>query len=416
MQCSSIFDILVQVCQLDIPTDRMVPGTCASKYIDIDVKPVDDAPTVVSLEHPWALPLETMEDTAIQLCCFTIFDPDMRTAGATTSIKESPWLFRMRIMAKFGNISIAKTSSVVLTEQKSNLVGLEGYAVNLEPILDSIVYVPVANMNSNHAVDHLCIFLVDSPGSKRIGSTRRFTGCWDVLIQPVNDPPTLTQLFDGTSLEPTCDSLELVNETFENLTGNLSCAPGIRFRLENHGGENALIPMPPVRVDDVDCEEVSTSEPLSVRLRAELGSIPLPATCSGLDIRKVGTELYGFWWELMGNLSDLNTCLTSGVMYQPPTSTFHGNDAVWVEASDRGPSAATESSTGAQLKMLLHVYRIDEPLTLDVASQLLPEATEDVVVDITSFTLRALSVVERMLSGPFAFCPKHLTRIAFRQG
>ena len=135
--------------------------------------------------------------------------------------------------------------NVVLTEQEYNLIGLEGYAADLEPLLNSMVYTPLENMNSNHAVDHLCFFLTDSPGSKRIGNVRDFTGCWDILIQPVNDPPTLTQMFDGTSLEPTCDSLELVNESFDNLTGNLTCASGIRFRLENHCGRKRNDSTPP---------------------------------------------------------------------------------------------------------------------------------------------------------------------------
>ena len=390
---------LVQACQLDVLLDQLVPGTCAWRYLRVDVEPVDDAPTVFSLEYPWALPVETMEDTSVQLCCFTILDPDVRSAGATSVFSGSPWLFRMRVMAKYGNISMAAVGSVVVTERTSKLISLEGYAADVETALDSIIYSPLLNMNSNHAMDHLCIFLADSPGSKRIGSIRRFTGCWVISIEPVNDEPVLTQLFEGTSLEPTCDSLELVNETFENLTGNLTCAAGVRFRLENHGGENAYIPLPPVRIDDVDAEEVVTGDPaLSVLVRAELGHIQPMKAYPGLDVRKGGTELHGYWWELRGNLSVLNTFLSSGLMYQPPTSTFHGNDAVWVNASDLGHHGLSPTGFAngtAQLKMLLHVYRVELPLTLDGALSPLPEAMEDAVINVTAFKLSSSSKMHK---------------------
>ena len=393
--CSCFFLrlVLVQACQWDILLDRMVQGTCASKHININVEPVDDAPTIFSLEHPWALPLEVMEDIPMRLCCFTILDPDLRSAGATPSFSGSPWLFQMRIMARFGNITMANPGSTVLSEQQRNLISLEGYATDLEALLDSIVYVPIQNMNSNHAVDHLCFFLTDSPGSKRIGAARSFSSCWDVLIHPVNDPPVLTQLFEGTSLEPTCDFLELVNETFANLTGNLTCASGVRFRLENHGDELASIPLPPVLIEDVDAEEAVSDQPaLTVLVRAELGRIQQPTTCSGLQVQKVGTELHGFWWQLQGRAPALNACLASGLMYRPPYPLFHGNDVVWVNASDLGHHGlpASESST-APLQMLLHVYQIDQPLSLDVTSQLLPEVLEDVTIDIRAFKLRLLS-------------------------
>ena len=154
-----------------------------------------------------------------------------------------------------------------------------------------------------------------------------------------------------------------------------------------------MIPLPPIRIEDIDCEEIASDQPpLSVFVRAELGIIPRPGPCPGLQIRQVGTQLYGFWWEMMGSLSALNSCLASSLMYQPPASTYHGNDAVLVEASDLGHHGLlTESSGTVRLKMLLHVHRVEEPLTLEASPQLLPEAMEDVLVDIRSFTLRALS-------------------------
>ena len=143
--------IELEACQWDMGVLR---DTCKSGALTVQVEPVDDIPVIFSLNHPWALPLEVHQDTPSSICCFKIHDTDLRSTGATES-----WPFAIRIMAKYGNITMNLSQSVVLKEQEMNMIGIEGFPIDLEQVLDSLVYIPPANMTHFHGFDHLCLFL-----------------------------------------------------------------------------------------------------------------------------------------------------------------------------------------------------------------------------------------------------------------
>lgn len=143
--------IELEACQWDMGVLR---DTCKTGALTVEVEPVDDIPVIFSLNHPWALPLEVDQDTPSSICCFKIHDTDLRSTGAD---EATP--FAIRIMAKYGNITMNSSQSVVLKEQEKNLIGIEGYPFDLEQVLDSLVYIPPANMTHFHGFDHLCLFL-----------------------------------------------------------------------------------------------------------------------------------------------------------------------------------------------------------------------------------------------------------------
>ena len=45
-----------------------------------------------------------------------------------------------------------------------------------------------------HGLDHLCLFLQDVPNAQRQAhAARRYTGCWDIDIQPMAAPEVVLQ-------------------------------------------------------------------------------------------------------------------------------------------------------------------------------------------------------------------------------
>eukprot|EP00435_Cladocopium_sp_Y103_P008876 s669_g2.t1 len=90
------------------------------------------------------------------------------------------------------------SSNAILTQSERNLVTFQGYAGDVEATLDTLVYTPPRNMSHLHGLDHLCLFLQDVPNAQRPGEAqmRRYTGCWDIDIQPVAVPEIVVQELD----------------------------------------------------------------------------------------------------------------------------------------------------------------------------------------------------------------------------
>ncbi|CAE8681584.1 unnamed protein product [Polarella glacialis] len=373
--------IRIEVCQWDIDAEEAVQSTCTSKSVEVKVQSADDAPMAYSVQYPWSLPLQVIEDTPLQLCCFKMYDPDFESAGATAYPSGAPWPLAVRVVVRAGNVSIRVPADVRVLSSNSSLVHLEGNLTDLEQALDSLTYSPAKDMNrQSRGLDQLCVLVADVPGARGIGGLRRFSGCWDVDIAPVNDPPVFLVESDVLGPEgPTCAPVK-------------STDPGTRFRMENPG--SAFVPLPAVRLHDVDAEDLELDGPaVRVRVRAELGKVKRPDSCLGVQVDQTGILVEGFWWELAGGLRAVDDCLAHGLLYQAPSETFEGGDAVLFEASDLGHSGApgpdgTGANGTARLRLLLEVVPIDEQLRLEVPSVALDEILEDSKVHLKSLALR----------------------------
>lgn len=176
--------IQLKTCQWDVQLEVLMADTCASTSVTIEVEAVDDTPVIFSVDYPWALPLHVEQDIPKAVCCFKVHDIDLRTSPTI----DASWPFTMRIMAKYGNISLVMSNSVVLTQKERNLVSFQGHAVDLEGVLDTLIYTPPHNMSHHHGLDHLCLFLREGTGAVLPSPVRRYTGCWDVDIQPTPVP------------------------------------------------------------------------------------------------------------------------------------------------------------------------------------------------------------------------------------
>ena len=65
-------------------------------------------------------------------------------------------------------------------------------------MIHTYIYIPLISgwpSGHLHGLDHLCLFLQDVPNAQRPGEAqmRRYTGCWDIDIQPVAAPEIVPQ-------------------------------------------------------------------------------------------------------------------------------------------------------------------------------------------------------------------------------
>ncbi|CAK9082972.1 unnamed protein product [Durusdinium trenchii] len=262
--------IELQACQWDLDLKVTMADTCSTRALTVEVEPVDDTPVLFSLNHPWALPLHVQQDTPKSLCCFKIHDIDLRSTGAV----GAPWPFAMRIMAKYGNISMAVSEQVILTEAERNLIGLQGSAADLEDVLNTLSYTPPAQMTHRHGLDHLCLFLRDISSSLRVGNIRRYTGCWDIDIEPaaapVPPPPAQPQP-RSSQREVPCDfniQNDSENETCERLTDLPRRPPPVMFNREE-------------REENISCNDRSSAPHLPCLQFQPTGQINSPTFLLG---------------------------------------------------------------------------------------------------------------------------------------
>jgi hypothetical protein len=260
----------------------------------------------------------------------------------------------------------------------TSFVQLEGNVQDLQATLDTLVYTPIPDMNRhNDGLDSICMFVSDARSARAYSKGRHFTGCWDVDVTPVNDPPLLIMKSD--MLGPDGTSCMPVRPAEAPTT----------FRMNNPGTGSA-VPLPVIRLIDVDAEELELAGPaVRVSMRADIGSILRPDACMGVQIRREG-PLAAKDWEIQGSVHALDECLQK-LAYVAPSDTFEGEDTIVLHASDLGhtgeePEGQPEVNSGV-LQIRLAVVRILGQINLEVLKGTV-ETTESMLLPLSSLRLQ----------------------------
>ena len=182
--------VSLDVCMWDGDADAPMAETCAASVARVRVGPTDDAPVIYSISHPWSLPLNVVEDTPVDLCCFKIYDADLAVTG--DGLNGAPWPLSIQVRVRAGNVSLEVPSSVAVRSRNASLVQMEGNIADLEAVLDTLAYVPRKNMNRfTEGLDNLCVTVSDIPDSPR-NCRRQSLLSWLLAVVEAGAVPPVT--------------------------------------------------------------------------------------------------------------------------------------------------------------------------------------------------------------------------------
>ncbi|MAT50657.1 MAG: hypothetical protein CMK32_05685, partial [Porticoccaceae bacterium] len=318
-------------------------GSEPSGTFEIDVLPINDAPTITAPAERIAVEEQTVYVTGI-----TIADPD--SVDGSGVIDESFGPLRVELVAANGSLGATAVGGAVVTGTGSSTLVVEGNLGDINATLDSLTYTGNVDFTGSDAI----AITVRDQGNT--GTDPDLTGPGEALDGLTFDPVLTDDGDSNTTYEQATASIAItvqpVNDPIVNTVPGAQTVDEDTDLVFSTAGGNRLA------VFDVDQGAGYEAE---VTLTVLHGTLSASAGGSVVLSGNNSSELV-----ITGSQADINATL-EGLVYRG-ASNYHGADTLTMVSRDQGNTGLGGEKTDTDTVAITVSPVNDNPVTVDIAA------------------------------------------------